>query len=194
VRRPAAPGRLALVQGFLNTANLEDGTDTFDSVSGLLDWLQKRDLLGSSETASEIEFRQATYVREALRTLLSAHNPGIDSGEQEHRSAAAILTEAAARSQLKLSFRSVDAADLHAHAPGVPGAIGRLLAIVHQAQIDGSWSRLKVCREDICRWAFYDYSRNRTGTWCVMAVCGSRAKMRSYYQRRTTATRELDQQ
>ena len=45
---------------------------------------------------------------------------------------------------------------------------------------DGTWRRLKACREDTCQWAFYDRSKNRSGTWCSMAVCGNRAKARAY--------------
>ncbi|HKC76276.1 MAG TPA: CGNR zinc finger domain-containing protein [Chloroflexota bacterium] len=44
--------------------------------------------------------------------------------------------------------------------------------------------RLKICRNETCRWAFYDYSKNRSGAWCTMAVCGSRSKARTYRQRR----------
>jgi predicted RNA-binding Zn ribbon-like protein len=48
---------------------------------------------------------------------------------------------------------------------------------------DGSWQRVKACRADDCHWAFYDFSRNRSGTWCDMAVCGNREKVRSYRER-----------
>ncbi|MEP6468748.1 MAG: CGNR zinc finger domain-containing protein [Chloroflexota bacterium] len=47
-----------------------------------------------------------------------------------------------------------------------------------------SWSRVKACRNDTCRWLFYDHSRNRSGTWCAMAICGSRMKSRAYRSRR----------
>ena len=67
--------------------------------------------------------------------------------------------------------------------PGVDGALGRLLGIVAEAQKEGTWSRLKACPWDTCRWAFYDHSRNRSGVWCNMAVCGNRAKVRSYRER-----------
>jgi predicted RNA-binding Zn ribbon-like protein len=48
---------------------------------------------------------------------------------------------------------------------------------------DGTWARVKACRAEDCRWAFYDFSRNRSGTWCDMAVCGNRAKVRAYRAR-----------
>jgi predicted RNA-binding Zn ribbon-like protein len=50
--------------------------------------------------------------------------------------------------------------------------------------VDGSWSRLKACRNHGCRWAFYDYSRNRSASWCSMQLCGNRTKTRTYRRRR----------
>src|ERR671917_17466 len=64
-------------------------------------------------------------------------------------------------------------------------ARGRMLAIVAHAQSEGTWDRLKSCPADNCRWAFYDRSRNRSAVWCNMAVCGNRAKVRSYRERHT---------
>ncbi len=59
--------------------------------------------------------------------------------------------------------------------------VGELLAIVARAQADGTWQRMKAC--PACGWAFYDRSRNRSRTWCTMAICGNRAKARSYRAR-----------
>ena len=47
-----------------------------------------------------------------------------------------------------------------------------------------TWPRLKACRDDTCQWAFYDHSKNRSGHWCSMEVCGSRHKARQYRERR----------
>lgn len=53
-----------------------------------------------------------------------------------------------------------------------------LIAIVASAMADGSWARVKACRNDDCRHAFVDRSRNRSRRWCAMASCGNREKMR----------------
>ncbi len=50
--------------------------------------------------------------------------------------------------------------------------------------VDGSWQRLKACRNDACRWVFYDASKNRSGTWCTMSICGDKLKARAYRRRR----------
>jgi predicted RNA-binding Zn ribbon-like protein len=59
-----------------------------------------------------------------------------------------------------------------------------LLAIALRAMIDGRWQRLKTCPGEHCGWVFYDHSRNNSGRWCSMAVCGGRTKARTHYQRR----------
>jgi predicted RNA-binding Zn ribbon-like protein len=61
-------------------------------------------------------------------------------------------------------------------------ALDRLVAIAFAAMLDGSWGRLKACRN--CRWSFYDGSPNRSATWCSMQLCGNRAKTRTYRTRR----------
>jgi predicted RNA-binding Zn ribbon-like protein len=68
-------------------------------------------------------------------------------------------------------------------ADGVDGAMARLAAVVVDAMGDGTWSRLKPCRNHGCRWLFYDHSTNRSGTWCTMSVCGNRRKARAYRRR-----------
>jgi predicted RNA-binding Zn ribbon-like protein len=66
----------------------------------------------------------------------------------------------------------------------VDAFIGRVLGEVSTATVAGTWARLKVCRNDACRWAYYDLSRNHAGVWCSMAVCGNRSKGRAFRGRR----------
>jgi predicted RNA-binding Zn ribbon-like protein len=80
-------------------------------------------------------------------------------------------------------FDAAGRSRLEPSASGVDGALGRLLAIVNTAMTDGTWPRLKACRSHACLWAFYDASKNRSGAWCSMAVCGSRSKARAYRRR-----------
>ncbi|HVT42409.1 MAG TPA: CGNR zinc finger domain-containing protein, partial [Acidimicrobiales bacterium] len=62
--------------------------------------------------------------------------------------------------------------------------VARVLVIVRDAQHDGTWARLKACRNDECHWAFYDRSHAGRGAWCDMAVCGNRIKNRNLRSRR----------
>jgi len=68
---------------------------------------------------------------------------------------------------------------------GAQAALAELLLVAAEAQILGTWSRLKVCSAVDCQWAFYDRSPTRSGCWCSMQGCGSRAKSRAYRQRST---------
>ncbi len=45
-------------------------------------------------------------------------------------------------------------------------------------------SRLRTCANPRCRWLFVDVTRNGMRRWCSMAVCGNRAKVGRYRQRR----------
>jgi predicted RNA-binding Zn ribbon-like protein len=60
-------------------------------------------------------------------------------------------------------------------------ALDEVTAIVLTAMLDGSFGRLKACRN--CHWAFYDYSPNRSAAWCSMQLCGNRRKVRDYRRR-----------
>jgi predicted RNA-binding Zn ribbon-like protein len=68
-------------------------------------------------------------------------------------------------------------------------ALGRLLVIIRDALHDGTWERLKACHNSECRWAFYDRSHARRGTWCDMSVCGNRVKNRNLRSRRAGTSR-----
>jgi predicted RNA-binding Zn ribbon-like protein len=87
------------------------------------------------------------------------------------------------RSRVRLRFDQGAAGRLESEAKGVDAAIGRLLAIVHDAMAEGTWTRLKACREHACEWAFFDQTRNHSRAWCDMQVCGNRAKARTYRRR-----------
>ena len=100
------------------------------------------------------------------------------------RDAAGRWTTSAARARLRLRVDAGGSARLEAEGDTVDAALGRLLVIVYRAMEDDTWPRLKACREDTCQWAFYDHSKNRSGHWCSMEVCGSRHKARQYRERR----------
>jgi CGNR zinc finger len=62
---------------------------------------------------------------------------------------------------------------------GVEGALARLLAAVPLAQSDGSWRRLKICRNDACWRAFFEVSKNHSDAWCDLGKCGNRLNARA---------------
>jgi predicted RNA-binding Zn ribbon-like protein len=172
-----APGALELVRAFVNTLEVEDGTDDLESPEALARWLRERGLLRGGR-ATRADLAEARRVREALRAILLVNN-----GVSVRNEAAATLDRAARRTRLAVRFGAAGTARAEPQARGVDGALGRLLGIVAAAMADGTWARLKACRADECRWAFYDRARNRSRHWCSMAVCGNRAKARAYRRR-----------
>ncbi|MFJ9821733.1 CGNR zinc finger domain-containing protein [Streptomyces sp. NPDC101151] len=54
---------------------------------------------------------------------------------------------------------------------------------VFQAQRAGTWERLKICRNERCGVAFFDRSRNNSGVWHDVKVCGNAANLRAYRAR-----------
>ncbi|HEX8087132.1 MAG TPA: CGNR zinc finger domain-containing protein [Solirubrobacteraceae bacterium] len=174
-----APGRLNTIRDFVNTFEIDEDEDAIATPGALAAWLGERGLLEPGERATKGDVARAIELREALREVLLGHH-----GDYETDPAALeTLEQAARRARLEVRFAPDGTARPAPARGGVDGALGRLLAIVAEAQQEGTWQRLKSCPADDCRWAFYDRSRNRSAVWCDMAVCGNRAKVRSYRER-----------
>ncbi len=173
-----APGDLELVRRFVNTFDVEGGVDEVADPAALERWLRAHDLLRGGPRPGDEEVVTARRLREAIRTLLLGNN-----GVSVRKEAAVVLSWTAERAGLSLVFDPDGNVRLEPATSGVDGALGRVVAVVAQAMADGAWTRLKACRADDCRWAFYDRARNRSRHWCSMAVCGNRTKARTYRRR-----------
>jgi predicted RNA-binding Zn ribbon-like protein len=173
-----APGRLALVERFVNTVDHEHGREMLSSPERLRAVLDLR----PGVRIGAADLRRAIDVREALRNLALANNGGAVDPP-----AADVLEKAAARGRLVIRLDSGESR-LEPAVQSVDGALADLVGIVHTAMADGTWSRLKACRRDVCGWLFYDRSRNRSAVWCQMAVCGNRVKTKAYRERRPART------
>ena len=179
-----APQPLELVQRFVNSVDLESGEDELTDPDALRRWLAERDLIGADEGVSKADLKRALDVREGLRALLMANN-GVPADEER----VARLDRAARRAGVRVAFASGAEPQLVPEASGVDGAIARMLAIVAGAVEQGSWQRLKACPRDVCHWAFFDHSKNHSGRWCQMEVCGNIEKARAFRERRRAPTR-----
>lgn len=160
----AAPAPLRLLQLFVNTADHENGREWLPDQAALDVWLAEHELPGGAE------LRRARELREALRALLRANN-----GQARSPCAVSTVNDVAAALAIGLDDRGlvrISAGD----------ALGRIVAVAVMAMLDGTWPRLKVCRN--CGWSFYDYSKNRSASWCSMQLCGNRLKTRAYRRRK----------
>lgn len=179
-KRQDAPGELEHVRVFVNTREIEEDRDDLDTAAALARWLTDKGLGPPGLKASRGDLARAVELREALRASLLANN----EGEPAPADACRLIDEAALRARLRPRFGAGSGRLLEPEASGVDGALGRLLAIVNEAVAHGTWTRLKACRDDTCQWAFYDHTKNRSGSWCTMQACGNRAKARAYRERR----------
>jgi predicted RNA-binding Zn ribbon-like protein len=68
---------------------------------------------------------------------------------------------------------------------GVEKAMDQMLAVVMRSAVEGTWGRLKACRDEGCRWVFYDSAKNCSGACCYTNFCGARHKMRTYRVRKS---------
>ena len=174
-----APGQLEDLREFVNTLDIDDGIEELTSPEALAAWLEPRDLLVEGADVGQPELERALELRESFRRLLLANNggrarPGGDREPQPRRRGGEHLG----------SLRSRRTPRARDRGEGEGAVLAPLVAIAYESMVAGTWSRLKVCPADDCQWAFYDHSKNHSGTWCSMEVCGNRAKVRRYRQRR----------
>ena len=180
--RPA-PGQLRILQAFVNTADLRGGKD-LAGPRALAEWLEHWGLAPPGLELTDDDLRQAKELREAARTLIRC-SPG------KAPKAAADIDRAGKASPI---FARVDAEGrgrLESPAESLDGALARLVAILVESQLEGTWERLKTCAHETCRAAFYDFSKNRSAVWCSVQ-CGNRKSALAYRWRNIDRVRKLD--
>jgi predicted RNA-binding Zn ribbon-like protein len=175
---PVAPSpALQLVLDFVNTNDVEAEHDELRTPDLLLGWMSEHGIPAKPAPTEDDRLR-AVEAREALRALGGANN-----GEELPASLLNVLNRVAEDAPVIIGLQETGFA-LKPAGAGVDGLLAVVLAGVAGAMADDSWARVKTCRNHGCRWLFFDRSRNRSGTWCSMAVCGSRSKSRAYRSRR----------
>lgn len=172
-----APEADLLVE-FVNTRDLEGGTDAIADPEQLEAWIAEQAGDYISAPAGEAHAR-VLALRESLRALLRANN----GGEVDEKDLLP-LREAAERSRYRTAFSADGQLSLAPARSDLSGFEARLLLALERVQALGAWPRLKACTDDGCQWAFFDATRNRSRTWCSMEECGNREKTRRYRARK----------
>lgn len=162
-----APMPLLRVQSLINTLDVDKRTDELAELDSARTWLRSADLIRPGEALDEQDLARVREFREGLRALVEGRVDELD-GLRRLTSGRPVNIEVDAGGRVQLSTSD--------------GLLGLLLT-VRDAQADGSWSRLKLCANPDCGWAFYDRSRNQQGAWCSMAACGNRLKNRRFRAR-----------
>jgi predicted RNA-binding Zn ribbon-like protein len=171
-----APMPLLLVQAFVNTYEAERDSDTLAEPASARLWLTEASLLDSGESPSSDDLETARSVREAIRGLLRSNS----GGPGPTRRQLGLLQSVSADGRLRVEWDAGHRVDLRPEsARPMDRALLRLMLIIRDAQVDGTWARLKACSNDDCGWAYYDRSHSQQGRWCDMAVCGNRIKNRA---------------
>ena len=183
-----APNGLALAQEVLNTRALGlKAEDLLASEAVGLDWLRATvhewaERQGAAAPAGEPGAADLAVVRD-LRTrlegiLLSRDRPGSDEAAAPSGKPARVPAELLVGHDGEVRL-----------APARASSWGKWLESaawteVLLAQRAGTWARLKLCRGPGCASAFYDMSRNNSGVWHDVRVCGNAANLRASRQRR----------
>jgi predicted RNA-binding Zn ribbon-like protein len=178
--RAPAPGSLRLIQALVNTLNAETGRDLLGTAPEAGRWLTAAGLLPGGSVVTGVQRAALAELREATRQVLGSHVE-----RREDPEAAGRLTMALAPSRLALAVDPAGGVRLVSadHDP-FSRVIGAVAAAIAEAATTGTWTRLKCCPGRRCGWAFYDRSASSRSRWCSMQICGARAKMRAYRDRR----------
>jgi predicted RNA-binding Zn ribbon-like protein len=182
-----APAGLALVQDLLNTRKIGPaGVDLLDTAALADSWLPDAVVAWAADTgrsAGDCDWTGRLSTREliGLRTLRSD-----------------VLQLIAGKHLAATGERQLGKTELQVSATGdlrlEPTGTGwhRLAASiwleVFLAQQNSDWVRLKVCRNPVCGSAFFDRSRNNSGVWHDVKVCGNAANLRASRARKRQAT------
>ncbi|WP_079141222.1 CGNR zinc finger domain-containing protein [Streptomyces sp. LUP47B] len=177
-----APGELRIVQDLLNTASIRsaggDVPDLLDAPDTAARWLDAYGIAGDSPGLSDLR-----TLRDAIRRSLAErdHGPNHDDDARP----AAVESAAHVRLESDGTVRVVPGS------VGIPALGQRVLLAIYDAQLGGTWSRLKLCRNPLCAVAFWDSSRNTSGVWHDARTCGNVANLRKSRARRAGPGRNL---
>jgi CGNR zinc finger/Putative stress-induced transcription regulator len=182
-----APGGLAFVQEFMSTiaagkprqedllSELSTAQEWLDNA--LADWATANATAPFAVTLEQDDLDRLRDFRDDLRRIATPVREGAqDSGG----------TDPVALPVVPVSMQWDDSGRVQPVPRGSGWRkVASLTAVeVFKAQLDGSWNRIKTCRNPRCAVAFFDRSRNNSGVWHSVKVCGNAANLRAYRARR----------
>ena len=168
-----APARLEIVRRFVNTQNMEAGSDVLRDPDELRRYLVTEGH-GDPGEISPALFRRTTAVRAAVRALIESNG---DAGRLPHAEAAFDI----AVRPFPLRAHLQGGAGVVARGDGVAAFVARIIDATLASHLDGTWRRLRACAH--CHWVIYDQSKNASGVWCSPLACGTRMKARAWRAR-----------
>ncbi|MGC4768554.1 CGNR zinc finger domain-containing protein [Micromonospora sp. DT44] len=184
----SAPGGLGLVQDLLNTlpAGAPRQPDLLDDLDSATQWAHDVAARWSTITgrpAPDVELDPAGL--RALRTFRDELRYGIDA--RLHATPESGPPEPAPAPRATVASLRLDGTGSVCLDPAGTGAellVSLVLAELFAAQLTDVGRRVKTCRNPRCQVAFYDRSRNNSGVWHSVRVCGLPANLRAHRARR----------
>jgi CGNR zinc finger len=192
--RPAPDG-LALVQDLLNTRAIgQHGTELLGSVDEVRRWLRKV----LDPPAADPHIKPDVIDREAAdlswvddlsdrdrRVLLD-----LRSDLERLISGGGTLDTDPTLIRTTMVVNPAGELILHPAGRGPGWFISAVWVQVYLAQQAGTWRRLKLCHNPPCGSAFYDGSKNNSGVWHDVRVCGNAVNLRASRARRRASAGE----
>ena len=181
-----APDGLALVHELLNTipAGRPRQPDLLSTPELARSWLHAAVSLWAARTGAnpprdadlgEHDLARLRVLRDQLRALASH---------------ASDLTGPEPAGSLRLTLTTDGKIAANPRGQGAAWVSSAVLAEIYLAQQHNFWQRLKICRNDRCGTAFYDRSRNNSGVWHDVHICGNAINLRASRARRKQAPRD----
>ncbi|MFI7604455.1 CGNR zinc finger domain-containing protein [Micromonospora sp. NPDC049366] len=173
---PRVPAAAAAIVGLLNsrphaTPALPDGLDDPGEATAILSRFAPA--APGAPTADQLDRVRA--IRDDLMAVLAADTPA--------RTAQAwtALTERSGDLTFRQTFSPEGQARLRP-ATGDPLA-AEILLLVAELTAANTWSRVRICANEMCSHVFYDTTRSRTQRWHSYEMCGNRTNVAAYRAR-----------
>ena len=197
-----APGGLSLVQDFVNTRAIAGHGDLLadpDTASSWArsaterwaasrDWAAARDRAASSDVAAPyvaLTGADLRHLRELRTTFeLLVGGPTYGGPERDMSRPDAAGQQAIAAPVAATLVPDSGAVELEPTGSGWRWFASALWIETYRSQQDGTWLRLKRCRNTQCGSTFYDSSRNNSSVWHDVRTCGNVANLRASRARR----------
>jgi predicted RNA-binding Zn ribbon-like protein len=170
---------------FCNTMALWDRPDAHEYLTdhtAAVIWGREHRLLTSSEaqTLRALPVARQRNLLGRLRTLRAGVYYAAVAGEPLD-AVAPFVAQAVARAR----YRREDGVQRLAVPPAPTMLLDRIALDVHRLLEQYGTDAVGLCASEACGWVFLDPTHRRR--WCSMAVCGNRAKVRRYHQRKARA-------
>ena len=172
-----APGGAALVQDFLNTGAIGNSDDLLSDPVSAARWADDAVQAWSAARGEELRPPALNAVDLSELRVLRSQIAGLLSGDVEGGGAVGGVSATFGISERGQVL-------LEPTGNGWQWLASALWGETLLCQSTDTWRRLKRCRNSDCQSTFYDRSKNNSGVWHNVKVCGNAANLRASRARR----------